>query len=358
MASVTVVVPVYNMESLVARCFDSILAQTCPDWEAILVDDGSTDGSGRVCDEYAQKDSRFRVLHKANGGVCSARNAGLEAVRTPYAVLMDQDDMLSPVALEAALKAQATHPGCLITFCHTEDKNQLQKTLPSAAEERFYASRQVGHLYNHTPLVPPWCKLYPMDFLRRHALRFDETQKDGYEDRPFLREYLAAFWKENPEGLVCNLACPYYFWERENEASVSRRPDKPLKQAHFDMFDGLLRDAVELYHAPLLSLQYIMLEYIQTIAFGLSCLPEARRQPALEEFARLDAYRRMVEYFPKARFYSVFYGPFRRRQAGLIARLSQGRLENDAFYWRLYKLGRLLHPSWQDWKGIDAIPAD
>ena len=146
MASVTVVVPVYNMESLVARCFDSILAQTCPDWEAILVDDGSTDGSGRVCDEYAQKDSRFCVLHKANGGVCSARNAGLEAVRTPYAVLMDQDDMLSPVALEAALKAQATHPGCLITFCHTEDKNQLQKTLPSAAEERFYASRQVGHL--------------------------------------------------------------------------------------------------------------------------------------------------------------------------------------------------------------------
>ena len=88
MAQVSVVIPVYNMAKYLPRCFASLQAQTMPDWEALLVDDGSPDNSGEICDEWAAKDDRFRVIHKANGGVCSARNAGLAAAKSAYACLL------------------------------------------------------------------------------------------------------------------------------------------------------------------------------------------------------------------------------------------------------------------------------
>lgn len=76
--AVSVIVPVYNTEKYLRRCLDSILAQTFTDWECLVIDDGSTDTSPAICDEYAAADTRFRVFHKANGGFCSARNVGLE----------------------------------------------------------------------------------------------------------------------------------------------------------------------------------------------------------------------------------------------------------------------------------------
>ncbi len=76
--TVSVIVPVYNTEKYLRRCLDSILAQTFTDWECLIIDDGSTDASPAICDEYAARDSRFRVFHKANGGVSSARNVGLD----------------------------------------------------------------------------------------------------------------------------------------------------------------------------------------------------------------------------------------------------------------------------------------
>ena len=78
--AVSVVVPVYNAGRWLARCLDSIAAQTYPRWECILVDDGSADDSGSICDGYAAKDPRFRVIHKENGGVSSARNAGMDGI--------------------------------------------------------------------------------------------------------------------------------------------------------------------------------------------------------------------------------------------------------------------------------------
>ena len=77
MGQVSIIIPIYNIDSYLGRCLDSILAQTFKDWEAILVDDGSKDDCGKICDEYAAIDSRFRVIHKKNGGLTSARNAGL-----------------------------------------------------------------------------------------------------------------------------------------------------------------------------------------------------------------------------------------------------------------------------------------
>lgn len=95
---ISVIVPVYNAEKYLHRCVDSILAQTFNDFELLLIDDGSKDSSGEICDEYARKDERVKVWHKENGGVSSARNVGLENARGEWVTFSDSDDWLEPNA--------------------------------------------------------------------------------------------------------------------------------------------------------------------------------------------------------------------------------------------------------------------
>lgn len=96
---ISVVIPVYNAERFVRYPLDSVLAQTHSDWECICVDDGSTDGSGAILDEYAAKDARFRVVHQANGGVSAARNRGMDACSGELVALLDSDDVWHPDTL-------------------------------------------------------------------------------------------------------------------------------------------------------------------------------------------------------------------------------------------------------------------
>ena len=96
---ISVIIPVYNAEATVCRCVDSVLAQTFTDFECILINDGSTDSSGSICDEYAAKDSRVRVFHKENGGVSSARNVGLDNLRGEWVTFVDSDDWILQNAL-------------------------------------------------------------------------------------------------------------------------------------------------------------------------------------------------------------------------------------------------------------------
>lgn len=97
---ITVIVPVYNVKSYLSRCIDSILAQVYTNLEVILVDDGSTDGSGDVCDDYARKDTRIIVVHKENGGLSDARNAGLDIASGGYVVFVDSDDFVTKYYIE------------------------------------------------------------------------------------------------------------------------------------------------------------------------------------------------------------------------------------------------------------------
>ena len=91
---ISVIVPVYNVEPYLRKCVDSILAQSYSNLEVILVDDGSPDGCGAICDEYAAKDARVRVIHKPNGGVSDARNAGLDIMTGDYVAFVDSDDWI------------------------------------------------------------------------------------------------------------------------------------------------------------------------------------------------------------------------------------------------------------------------
>lgn len=106
---ISVIVPVYRVEQYLPRCLDSIVAQTFTDWECILIDDGSPDNSGAICDEYAEQDSRFVVIHQENRGSAGARNTGLEKCSGKYIICVDSDDWVEPDYLEQLYgKAMAT----------------------------------------------------------------------------------------------------------------------------------------------------------------------------------------------------------------------------------------------------------
>ena len=113
MPVISVIVPVYNVEKYLHRCVDSILAQTFTDFELILVDDGSPDNCGKICDEYAEKDSRIHVIHKVNGGLSDARNAGIDWAfansNSEWVTFIDSDDWVDKYYLEYLYNSILTH---------------------------------------------------------------------------------------------------------------------------------------------------------------------------------------------------------------------------------------------------------
>lgn len=127
MPLVSIIVPIYNVAEYLPRCLDSIQSQTLQDWEAILVDDGSPDNSGKICDDYAAKDSRFKVIHKANGGVSTARQRGKEAAQGEYLIHVDSDDWIEPVMLEEMImKAQETGADMVICDFSMDSGNKIR----------------------------------------------------------------------------------------------------------------------------------------------------------------------------------------------------------------------------------------
>ena len=105
MSTVSIIVPIYKVEDYIRECIDSILAQTYPYFELILVDDGSPDNCGRICDDYAKGDNRIKVVHKVNGGISSARNAGLEVAKGEWIMHVDRDDWIEPDMIESLIEA-------------------------------------------------------------------------------------------------------------------------------------------------------------------------------------------------------------------------------------------------------------
>ena len=140
----SVIVPIYNIEKYIRRCIDSVLSQTFADFELILVDDGSPDKCPKICDEYAEKDSRIKVIHKENGGLVSARQAGISKARGNYIFNLDGDDAITPDALMSAYQIILETKADLVSFSYriyTDGK--LGKVVRDLAEEGIYDKKRL-----------------------------------------------------------------------------------------------------------------------------------------------------------------------------------------------------------------------
>lgn len=189
MPKISVIVPVYNQEKFLKRCVDSILSQTFTDFELLLIDDGSTDDSAMMCDEYAKVDHRIKVFHKLNGGVSSARNLGLDNAKGIWVTFVDSDDYVSETYLGELEKnsndVDLVVCGALIVSDNTNSFPPSMKICK--ADDLSFLDEQLCYSYFRAP----WAKLLKNDIIKKHSLRFALNLRVG-EDTDFILSYL--FW--------------------------------------------------------------------------------------------------------------------------------------------------------------------
>lgn len=243
---ISVIVPVYNVENVLHYCIDSILNQTYKDFELILVDDGSTDKSGRICDEYADKDSRIRVFHKENGGVSSARNVGIELASGEFICFVDSDDFLDKAYLESLLSLKKRYPDYDNVWCGFQIVNGyqsfaiLQKVVYETERNITESSvKEIMTLHDKWLDSGPCCKLYDRELIVQNNLLFSEELSLG-EDLFFNFQYL-----DFTNGRIVILNECLYNYEKSNEASLTSKFHNDLfekyKQIHSILYDCLVK---------------------------------------------------------------------------------------------------------------------
>lgn len=192
---ISIIVPVYKVESFICQCVDSILAQTYRDLEIILVDDGSPDNCPAICDAYAHKDSRVKVVHKENGGLMSARQAGINAATGDYVGFVDGDDWIEPdmyaSLADAAYKYNADMVFCEFNFAYADRVNLSEQKF----SKPFYSKKELeneiypvmlfdGAFYSFGVSPSCWSKLFKKNLLQENLLKVDQSITIG-EDAAF-----------------------------------------------------------------------------------------------------------------------------------------------------------------------------
>lgn len=217
MPKISIIMPVYKVEKYVGKTIESILNQTLTDFEFFAIDDGSPDSSGKICDEYAQKDSRIKVIHKKNGGAPEARNVAIEKATGKYMYFIDSDDWIENEMLQNMYElAEKNSADLVITgFCMEYFENGEYVTYKNKINDCIYKNkeefRKNAYKYlNNSILSLPWNKLYLSQRIKNENIRFPNTK---WDDHHFNMEYLM-----NVEKVVMS-SMTMYHWYRSREGS-------------------------------------------------------------------------------------------------------------------------------------------
>ena len=214
---ISVIVPVYKAEAYLHPCVDSILAQTSQNFEVLLIDDGSPDRSGEICDEYARKDRRVRVFHKENGGVSSARNMGLDNARGKYVCFVDSDDSVGVYYLEHLLEGEDDIVVTGLSFVSREGE-RIKHHIPNAFQtsQKNKVGNCIPNLESLILLNGPYQKRFKRKLLHEHRILFDLECSSG-EDTLFVLEYMQ--YVESIRVISCS---DYYYYNRGGSLSKQR----------------------------------------------------------------------------------------------------------------------------------------
>lgn len=287
----SVIVPVYNAESYLARCLDSILAQTFADLEVILVDDGSTDGSAALCDDYAKKDSRFSCIHKENGGHTSARQAGLKQAAGTYIAFIDSDDWIAP-AMYQTMCGAAKDTGADMVCCNytaVTPKGDLlcRSSFPGGLcekpqlEEAVYPRMLYSGIYFTYGEAPNlWNKLFRRELLETNLSAVPLSVKLG-EDA--LITYICLL--QSSRVYFCEDAFYYY---QSTVSSLTHNMDEKRLLENRTLFDAFL-SIIDLSVYPCMERQldfYFVYQCLLTYVPVFTSLPGPHgRQLFLDECA-------------------------------------------------------------------------
>ena len=191
MPKISIIIPVYKAEKYLRTCLDSILAQTFKDWEAILVDDGSPDGSGTILDDYAAKDPRFKVIHKENGGASAARNAGLDVAVGEWVAFIDADDYVDADYLESLYSVQQKYNADFVCCGQKKIRQDGSLKFERRYDEACYTEDQFEQMLVEGKLIyqkGPVIKLFSRSILNQYNIRFIKGAITG-EDEIFMYTY-------------------------------------------------------------------------------------------------------------------------------------------------------------------------
>ena len=239
----SVIVPVYGVESFLEQCVESILAQDFFDYELILVDDGSPDRCPEICDAYAREYSQIRVVHKHNGGLSSARNAGTEAAEGKYIWWVDADDWIADGALSALHHACQGNDPDMVKFNHYRFRKEPKEVCSNAHPGAYHGESEIRTLLDQAFYTPgeyclsACCHLYKREFLREHQFCFVSEREVGSEDYLF-----------NLQTLVCArrfhvIDTPLYFYRLRVGSLTQRYRTNLLEQ-----YTNLYRQLKHYYH--------------------------------------------------------------------------------------------------------------
>lgn len=239
MSLVSIIVPIYNVENYIEQCVESILVQSHKEFELILVDDGSTDGSSVLCDEYAEKDSRIKVRHKKNGGATAARKEGVKISKGQYICFVDGDDWIEPDMIER-LYISITEEHVDIAMCgRFEDTGGIQRRVYQGIPEGRYDEQElreqvfpymiVNGAFFEWGLFPGlWDKMFRRECIEGYLYRVDNRITIG-DDAACVYPCIL-----NADSIYVLHECLYHY--RQSTASmVKRNSDPALEREHFDI---------------------------------------------------------------------------------------------------------------------------
>lgn len=260
---VSIIVPVYNSEQFLQRCVESILGQSITNIELILVNDGSSDKSGILCDYYAKKDPRVKVIHQRNSGVSSARNKGLDVARGKYISFVDSDDEITLQFIQRGIKliGEAELYLCGIEMLMPNKENDFSKEIYCIDKSNLMLAKEyMEQAWKTVPALcfcSPWCKIYKKKVIERYGLRFDERLSYG-EDTLFNLEYIERINHVFVDSEVC------YRYYRENPESLYSRYRPEVYEVHSYVYKKWI-DVVEKMGCSRSTRQYWNQKYIKIV---------------------------------------------------------------------------------------------
>lgn len=261
---ISVIVPVYKVENVLHYCIDSILNQTYKDFELILVDDGSPDNSGKICDEYAKKDNRIKVIHKENGGVSSARNCGIDAAKGKYICFVDSDDYPCINYLLDMVNMCTKFDGCDLLlggfYVVSDYKSNIEKKVLFTEDHNYSCVSRLDfvRMYEKWVIQMPWNKLYKLKIIQTSKIRFDGNFSLG-EDVLFNIDYLT-----NSNGNIAILNKPIYNYTRTGIESLDNKYYPDLKSLYDSIYERIFEFCDE-FNLSNTDIQHVYASYFYSI---------------------------------------------------------------------------------------------
>ena len=296
---VSIIVPVYNVEAFLDECVQSVLAQTYENIEIVLIDDGAKDNSGKMCDDYALKDERIVVIHKENGGLSSARNAGIEKATGDYLIFVDSDDVISPSMVETMVSKALEYDTDIVSSRITENRDLLEKGDKQKVKVFDIHDALKDIFYDGIILTSASGKMYSKDLWK--SIRFPVGWL--FEDYATIYKVIMA-----SKGKVVSFD-DYNYYYRPNPNSITKTAFYHKRMQFYEVNERVVSDVKEIYPDLLSVIRHRVTR--QSISYF--------RDMGVSDYDNKEDYKYVVKMVRKGIFKYLFSAyAFKSRMYGLM----------------------------------------